>query len=115
LAATTSAVILPAPSHDSQVALPTLSAAQGTRSPLSSQTPYKTGNQKTRSLAQPLGPNWLAQKATADHDREKAEDVKAKRLQIDYELKRTVEFIIYSEVCYKSLSSFVSILKTCLA
>lgn len=57
---------------------------------------------------QPLGPNWLAQKAAADHDREKTEDVKAKRLQIEFELKRTVEFIIYYEVCYKALSPFVS-------
>ena len=55
---------------------------------------------KARALAQPIGPNWLAHKAQANSDNEKAEDLKVCRFQIDKELKRTVEFSIYFKVCH---------------
>lgn len=61
-------------------------------------TSSNTQKGKARALAQPIGPNWLAHKAQANSDNEKAEDLKVHQFWIDEELKRTVEFTIYFKV-----------------
>ena len=58
------------------------------------------GSQRhTRSLAQPVGLNWIAQKTVAVQEWGTTGDLKIKRALIDDELKHTVKFIIYYEVC----------------
>ena len=74
-----------------------------TRSP--TKLPGNTQKGKARALAQPIGPNWLARKAQANSDNEKAEDLKVRRFRIDEELKRTIEFTVYFKVCPPKLTS----------
>ena len=70
-----------------------------------------TSSQRARPLKQPLGPLWLTAKRTADGEGE-MDDLKARRSQMDEELKRMVDIVIYFKVRsllkMLSLSSYLS-------
>ena len=59
----------------------------------------QTSTTRTRGLAQPVGPNWVRNKQSADADRDrKINDIKARRSQMDEAVKRTAELVIYFKV-----------------
>ena len=72
-----------------------------------SQVQNPTSSQRTRPLKQPLGPLWLTAKRTADGEGEMVQDLKARRSQMDEELKRTIDIVIYFKV--RSLLKMLSL------
>ena len=66
-----------------------------------SQTPHITVTaSSSKSLAQPIAPEWLQEYRDAQDKSQQAEFIKTRQIELHERLKRTYELVIFYKVCY---------------